>query len=167
MHQEAVRPALALLVEPAFKAANEEYLKAHKHFRKGEYGDCPRIEEVAWNRPALLHDEEMKITAYVTVSDPQGLSDIESVRLDSLIDYGREEIEWDTKGRNPLSAGADSAGSVLSDEGPDAEVGDERAGGPALEVYGPVAHGPGRVGWRAPERPGCEPYPRDRRCQQD
>ncbi len=40
VHQEAVLPALLLLSDPAFKTANEEFLKAHKDFRDGEYGDC-------------------------------------------------------------------------------------------------------------------------------
>jgi hypothetical protein len=40
IHQETVRPALSLLAEPRFETANQEYLEAHKHFRKGEYGDC-------------------------------------------------------------------------------------------------------------------------------
>lgn len=40
LHQEAVRPALSLLAQPTYKTANEEYLKAHKHFRNQEYDDC-------------------------------------------------------------------------------------------------------------------------------
>ena len=40
IHQEAVRPALSLLAQPAYKTANEEYLKAHRHFRNQQYDDC-------------------------------------------------------------------------------------------------------------------------------
>jgi hypothetical protein len=40
LHEEAVRPALQLLSGKTFKTANEEYLRAHKHFRKAEFDDC-------------------------------------------------------------------------------------------------------------------------------
>ncbi len=40
LHQEVVRPVLGLLVGEEFASANEEYLKAHRHFRHGGYGDC-------------------------------------------------------------------------------------------------------------------------------
>ena len=37
LHAEAVKPALAVLREKAFKGANEEFLKAHAHYRHGRY----------------------------------------------------------------------------------------------------------------------------------
>ncbi len=40
IHQEAVRPALHLLQDPQFKGANEEYLRAHEHYRHGRLGEC-------------------------------------------------------------------------------------------------------------------------------
>jgi hypothetical protein len=40
LHTEAVKPALALLTNPAFQGANEEYLKAHEHYRHGRYPEC-------------------------------------------------------------------------------------------------------------------------------
>lgn len=39
-HSRVVRPALNLLSDPMYKPANEEFLKAHKHYRKGEYKSC-------------------------------------------------------------------------------------------------------------------------------
>ena len=39
LHAEAVKPALYLLSERRFSAANQEFLKAHGHYRAGEYGD--------------------------------------------------------------------------------------------------------------------------------
>ena len=40
LHTEAVKPALQLLADPAFLGANEEYLKAHEHYRHGRYPEC-------------------------------------------------------------------------------------------------------------------------------
>ena len=40
LHTEAVKPALQLLTAPAFQGANEEYLKAHEHYRHGRYQEC-------------------------------------------------------------------------------------------------------------------------------
>ena len=37
VHQETVRPALVLLSQPGFEGANEEFLKAHEHYRHGRY----------------------------------------------------------------------------------------------------------------------------------
>ena len=40
IHAKVVRPVLNLLSDPIYKNANEEFLKAHKHYRKGEYKSC-------------------------------------------------------------------------------------------------------------------------------
>ena len=40
IHSEAVKPALAMLSDPIFKGANEEFLEAHKRYREGNYKDC-------------------------------------------------------------------------------------------------------------------------------
>lgn len=40
MHKEVVAPAMTLLHEPYLKGANQEYLKAHEHFRHVRYGEC-------------------------------------------------------------------------------------------------------------------------------
>ena len=37
LHQQAVKPAFELLLDPRFRTANEEMSKAHEDFRKGEY----------------------------------------------------------------------------------------------------------------------------------
>ena len=39
-HSKAVRPVLSLLSDPMYKSANEEFLKAHEHYRKGDYKSC-------------------------------------------------------------------------------------------------------------------------------
>ncbi len=39
VHSEVVKPALVLLSEPLFKKANEEFMRAHRHFRSEEYKD--------------------------------------------------------------------------------------------------------------------------------
>ena len=40
LHQTAIQPTLTFLADPAFKAANQEFLGALGHYRKGEYADC-------------------------------------------------------------------------------------------------------------------------------
>jgi hypothetical protein len=40
LHTEAITPALALLSDPRFAGANEEFLKAHEHYRHGRLGEC-------------------------------------------------------------------------------------------------------------------------------
>jgi hypothetical protein len=40
LHAEAVKPALSLLKGDKFRGANEEFLKAHEHYRHGRYKEC-------------------------------------------------------------------------------------------------------------------------------
>lgn len=40
MHAEVVEPAITLLHEEGFKGASDEFLSAHKHYRRGEYKDA-------------------------------------------------------------------------------------------------------------------------------
>lgn len=40
MHSEIVLPALVLLSEPGFEAANSEYLSAHEHYRHRDFEPC-------------------------------------------------------------------------------------------------------------------------------
>ena len=40
IHSEVVKPVLAFLSNPIYKGANEEFLKAHEHYRKRNYKDC-------------------------------------------------------------------------------------------------------------------------------
>lgn len=40
IHSEVVKPALSFLSDPMYKGANEEFLKAHEHYRKGRYKEC-------------------------------------------------------------------------------------------------------------------------------
>jgi hypothetical protein len=40
IHSEAVKPVLQLLNDPRFQGANEEFLKAHEHYRHGNYKEC-------------------------------------------------------------------------------------------------------------------------------
>jgi len=40
LHQETVIPALQLLHEEGFKGANQEYRKAHEHYRHGAHKEC-------------------------------------------------------------------------------------------------------------------------------
>lgn len=40
VHTEAVKPALTLLTESRFQGVNEEFLKAHEHYRHGRYKEC-------------------------------------------------------------------------------------------------------------------------------
>ncbi|MBD2653556.1 hypothetical protein H6G45_08635 [Synechocystis sp. FACHB-383] len=40
IHNDVVKPALKLLSNPRFKGANDEFLKAHEHYRHGRYKEC-------------------------------------------------------------------------------------------------------------------------------
>ena len=40
VHAEAVKPVLLLLSDTRFQGANEEFLKAHEHYRHGRYKEC-------------------------------------------------------------------------------------------------------------------------------
>ena len=40
LHAEVTKPALQLLSDPRFKGAEEEFLKAHEHYRVHKYEDC-------------------------------------------------------------------------------------------------------------------------------
>lgn len=40
MHSEAVKPALVVLRGKHYKGANEEFLKAHEHYRHGRHKEC-------------------------------------------------------------------------------------------------------------------------------
>ena len=40
IHSEVVKPVLIMLSNPMYKNANEEFLKAHKLYREGNYKDC-------------------------------------------------------------------------------------------------------------------------------
>lgn len=40
VHTEVVKPALQLLRNTIYRGAQEEFLKAHEHYRKSEYEDC-------------------------------------------------------------------------------------------------------------------------------
>ncbi|BAY09417.1 STM4504/CBY_0614 family protein [Calothrix sp. NIES-2098] len=40
IHTEAVKPVLHLLSDTRFQGANEEFLKAHEHYRHGRYKEC-------------------------------------------------------------------------------------------------------------------------------
>ncbi len=39
-HAEVVKPALSILAEKRFRSANEEFAKAHQHYREGRYQEC-------------------------------------------------------------------------------------------------------------------------------
>ncbi|MEK7729497.1 MAG: abortive infection family protein [candidate division KSB1 bacterium] len=40
VHATVIKPALQLLADSKFKAANQEYLEALEDYKKGDYGDC-------------------------------------------------------------------------------------------------------------------------------
>lgn len=40
MLSEAIEPVLRLLSQPGLASANQEFLEALRHYRRGEYGDC-------------------------------------------------------------------------------------------------------------------------------
>jgi len=88
----------------------------------GDYGAVPRVLGVVFGAPAILNDDTTPMTVYVTVSDPQGLDNIEYVRVISLGEYGREGAEWYTFFRTPLGFGGDSSSGDATDDGTNGDV---------------------------------------------
>lgn len=87
-------------------------------------GDAPVITNINFSLPALLHADDNTIGITLNVSDPQGLSDIESVRITTLVE-GLEVPDF-KMGREPLAfPSGDPGGTLLYD---DASHGDEVAG---------------------------------------
>ena len=62
IHAEAVKPALQLLSNPIYKGAQEEFLKAHEHYRHGRYDasltDCLKAFESTMKIILDKHDWE-------------------------------------------------------------------------------------------------------------
>ncbi len=40
IHSEVVKPALSMLSDTMYEGANDEFLKAHEHYRTGDYKEC-------------------------------------------------------------------------------------------------------------------------------
>jgi hypothetical protein len=40
LQEESMKECLALLADPAYRIANEQFIKAHQHFRAGEWDQC-------------------------------------------------------------------------------------------------------------------------------
>ncbi|HEV2545753.1 MAG TPA: hypothetical protein VGU20_00290 [Stellaceae bacterium] len=65
VHAQVVRPALALLAEPGFEKANEEFMTAHRHYREGKAKDAV----VAANR---AFESTLKAICIPTLGIPEG-----------------------------------------------------------------------------------------------
>ncbi len=79
-------------------------------------GNAPAISNINFSASALLHADDSTIAISVNVNDPQGLSDIESVRIETLVE-GLEEPEF-YMGREPLAfPTGDPGGTLLYDDG--------------------------------------------------
>lgn len=87
--------------------------------------NAPAISNINFSASALLHADDSTIAISVNVSDPQGLGDIESVRIATLVE-GLEEPDFDMD-REPLAfPSGDPGGTLLYDDGThgDATAGD-------------------------------------------
>jgi hypothetical protein len=65
VHSEVVKPALAFLLNPAFKGANDEFMAAHRNYRSGDYKGC-----LVESLKAL--ESTMKIICGIRNWDPEG-----------------------------------------------------------------------------------------------
>lgn len=78
--------------------------------------NAPYINSIKFSAPALLDQEDTKISVQVEISDPQGINNIEWVTLLPLID-GQEDPSW-PMGRAPLAFPSGDPGSIrLYDDG--------------------------------------------------
>ena len=93
-----------------------------------EYGHTPRVTAIWFSASAAVLDDETEVAVYASVTDADGLSDIDWVRVMSPIDYNTERPEWDTVGRAPFRFHGDVSSAEMSDEGAAGELGDETAG---------------------------------------
>ncbi|MBW1646454.1 MAG: hypothetical protein JRJ56_09105 [Deltaproteobacteria bacterium] len=77
---------------------------------------APRVEAIAFSAPVLLDREGSTVAVRVRVSDPQGLGNLDWVRLLPLV-AGQETTPW-PMGREPLAFPTGDAGSTrLYDDG--------------------------------------------------
>ncbi len=84
-------------------------------------GDAPTISNIAFSAYALLHADGSTIGITANVNDLQGLNDIESVRLVTLVE-GLEVPDF-AMGREPLAFPAgDPGGTLLYDDGSHGDV---------------------------------------------
>ncbi len=85
---------------------------------------APYIQNIGFDAPAMLDHDGVTLSARVTLTDPQGLNNIDWVRLVPLVE-GQEEPPW-AMGREPLAFPSGDSGSTLLYD--DATHGDEIAG---------------------------------------
>ncbi|MBU0640163.1 MAG: choice-of-anchor D domain-containing protein [Planctomycetes bacterium] len=107
-----------------FTANGEQYAKVHRiDMNPGEdgYAQAPQVTQIAFGSPVILNDDVMRVLTKVTVSDAQGLADIDAVYVMSLGDYGREVAEWYGFFRTPLGFGGDSSAGTAVDDGTDGD----------------------------------------------
>jgi hypothetical protein len=58
IHEQVIKPALFLLSDKTFENANDEFMKAHEHFRHGRYSEC-------FNESLKAFETTLKITITV------------------------------------------------------------------------------------------------------
>lgn len=94
---------------------------ARADFNKVTPGNAPVIANINFSASALLHADDSTIAISLNVSDPQGLGDIETVRITTLVE-GLEEPEF-YMGREPLAfPSGDPGGTLLYDDGTHGDV---------------------------------------------
>ncbi len=86
VHAEAVKPALSLLQNPSYKGAQEEFLKAHSHYRQGN------------NKDALTNALKALESTLKTICDKKGWKydkkDAASKLIQVCFDNGLIDIFW-------------------------------------------------------------------------
>jgi hypothetical protein len=87
---------------------------------KGD-AQAPYVHEIAFDAPALLDYDDVTISVRVTITDLQGIGNIDWVRLTPLVE-GQEEPAW-AMGREPLAFPEGDPGStLLYDDGTNGDV---------------------------------------------
>lgn len=87
LHQNAIRPALDLLVGSAFQHANKEFLEALEDHRKGDFGDC-------LTKCGSAFESVMKVLCDKN-SIPFKQTDTASVLLKALLANGQLDDFWE------------------------------------------------------------------------
>ncbi len=77
---------------------------------------APHVLQIAFDKPALLDQEDETISVRAIITDPQGIENVEWVKITTLVD-GQEEPSWSSVPRPLALSGSNSDWGTLYDDG--------------------------------------------------
>ena len=119
VHHEIVKPALKLLGQPHYKGAQEEFLKAHEHYRKGNTKEAldaclkafESVMKAICDKRGWPYDSHATANPLIQVCFDNGLipqhwqSQYSALRslLESSVPTGRNRLSGHGQGTNPIT----------------------------------------------------------------